>query len=455
MHIESEGNTGSSMKTTVRGKLVSIYTIGGFIKFRPTSTFTTSSHQLYYRWYFEDSVPQSASNSGAVKEVALSGHANQVYLDVNKEVFMDILDRQKDTLVCRYIIKRIKAIPKVKLYSQRYNKELPFLISSLDNHPGELKISPGDQLKISIVGDTKFKDLEVEYTLLNLKTRRSEHGISKTGFESLKLSANTEYQLRVNYVLQQQSVGIGYLRIAPYWYQSAVTYVLISTVVIAFGFLLVTAVLKNKIKSSRKQQQKLEEAAVRLQSLLNPHFTFNALSSVQGLMNTDRIEEANFYLQEFSSLLRKTLSKSQQVFNSLDQELEMMRMYIRLEALRFNFSWDIEISAKLNAVDIQIPTLFIQPLVENAVKHGLKRLGNKGHLLIICKETQEKNTFVIVVKDNGTWLEKSLGTGYGLSLTAERIWTINKMKKGQEIALHFNKQQGTEAVLTFHNWIDN
>jgi two-component system LytT family sensor kinase len=76
-------------------------------------------------------------------------------------------------------------------------------------------------------------------------------------------------------------------------------------------------------------------------------------------------------------------------------------------------------------------------------------------LRIICREGEKKNTFVIVVKDNGTWLNKKTDSGYGLSLTAERILTINKLKEEQAIVLDFNKQSGTEAILTFHNWIDN
>src|SRR5690606_30741839 len=97
--------------------------------------------------------------------------------------------------------------------------------------------------------------------------------------------------------------------------------------------------LRKNLSKSKKEKSKLEESAIKLQSLLTPHFTFNALSSIQGLMNSGNIDDANKYLVEFSSLLRKSLSKSQLVFHSLNQELEMMEIYIRLEALRFNFNW--------------------------------------------------------------------------------------------------------------------
>ena len=109
-------------------------------------------------------------------------------------------------------------------------------------------------------------------------------------------------------------------------------------------------------------------------------------------MNTDRIDDANYYLQEFSLLLRKTLAKSQSVYNSLDQELEMMKMYIRLEALRFGFVWNIEIDGEINISEIEIPTLLIQPLIENAIKHGLSNLEIREK--IVVEKGQKESTLL-------------------------------------------------------------
>ena len=232
------------------------------------------------------------------------------------------------------------------------------------------------------------------------------------------------------------------------------TYTAILIVAAVICILAVTYNFKRKIKISKRAQQNLEQAAIRLQSLLNPHFTFNALSTIQGLMNTNRIEEANHYLEEFSSLLRKTLSKSHHIYNNLDQELEMMRMYLNLEALRFNFVWEIIIDEDINPVDIEIPTLLLQPIVENAIKHGLSRLGEEGKLLISCSKEKLNGNFSISIKDNGNWIEKIAGKGYGLSLTEQRISTINQLKAEQTIELTYNKQSGTTAILNFKNWIN-
>lgn len=440
LRFQVTGLPGSQIKEIGQGKLIKVYTSGGFIRVHTTAAFNQLTHKL--------------SEKNSTKETKVREGSFQAYIYPNQEFSIDVLDRKKDAILSSYVIKRPKLIPEIRFYHQEKNSETPFYISSSGDHSDELSTSAG-VIKLSISERADFKNMEAEYTLVNLKTRKFQRGVGKTGLASLKLIANTDYELRVNYLVQKESQQVIYIHVKPYWYQSAVSYIVLLFVIVVVGFLLIARRLKNRIKSSQKEQQKMEEAAIRLQSLLNPHFTFNALSSIQGLMNTDRIEEANLYLQEFSLLLRKTLAKSKDVFNSLDQELEMMRMYINLEALRFNFSWNIEVAAELNISDIEIPTLLVQPLIENAIKHGLSGLGDKGQLLIICREGEKKNTFVIVVKDNGTWLDKKPDSGYGLSLTAERILTINKLKEEQAIVLDFNKQSGTEAVLTFHNWINN
>lgn len=440
LRFEAAGLPGSQVKETGQGKQINVYTSGGFIRVHTTAAFDKLSHKL--------------SEKNNTKETKIREGSFEAYIYPNQEFSIDVLDRKNDAVLSRYVIKRPKLIPEIRFCHQEKNSRIPFYISSSGDHSEELSTSAGE-ITLGISERNDFKDMEVEYTLVNLKTKRTQRGVGKTGFDSLKLMANTDYELRVNYVVQKESQQVTYIHVKPYWYQSAISYILFLFVIVVLGFLLITRGLKNRIKSSQKEQQKMEEAAIRLQSLLNPHFTFNALSSIQGLMNTDRIEEANHYLQEFSLLLRKTLAKSKDVFNSLDQELEMMRMYVNLEALRFNFSWDIEVAAELNTSDIEIPTLLVQPLIENAIKHGLSRIGDKGRLLIICREGEKKNTFVIVVKDNGTWLDKKPDSGYGLSLTAERILTINKLMEEQAIVLDFNKQSGTEAILTFHNWINN
>ena len=425
LRVEASGIPGSQVIESSSGKFTNVLTSVGFVSIHPTERIIERSAQLYNRSFFKVKDLKGQSQRSVKKNSILSLYGSIPYLMPGQEYIIEILDKGTDTLVSSYTIKRPKLLPQLKFYYQKSNNSIPFYSSNGNNDQSIALNVTGDELRLEIAPRSDFKDLEVEYTLRNLKTRKSIYANSRRGFSSLKLVTATAYELKVNYVVQKESVRTLYLQVKPHWYQAPLSYLILFMVLAATIIFVIVFIFKKKINSSEKEKQKMEQAAIRLQSLLNPHFTFNALSSIQGLMNTDRIDEANLYLQEFSSLLRQTLSKSHQVFNTLDQELDMMRMYMRLEAFRFNFSWGIEIASELNPSVIEIPTLLLQPLIENAIKHGLAKLGEKGRLLIICREGEKKNTFVIVVKDNGSWVNEH-NAGYGLSLTEERIAAINK-----------------------------
>lgn len=443
LYIEGDGLLRNETRTDPQKKVTSMYTAGGFVKIWITENFTRMSHRWYYHAYF--------ITNGVSKdvEIPIRETGAPLYLKVNQELVIDILEKGTNARVGSYTLKRLKLIPNVQFIWQT-RRGYSIAETAVDN---KVRLSPDDIISVGMVEDSIAKDLDVKYTLINLKTKKRQGLTGKSGFGPLILDAGTSYELRVNYVLQKESLRTYQIYIKPFWYRPATVYIIGSVLLLGIG-LTITFIVRKKVRASKKEQEKLQQAAIRLQSLLNPHFTFNALSSVQGLMNTGRIDEANNYLQEFSLLLRQTLDRSQHVFNSLDQELGMMRMYLHLESLRFNFSWDIIISPTLNTSTIEIPTLLMQPLIENAIKHGLGGLGDKGQLLLICKELPESDTFVIVIKDNGSWLDKGQASGYGLSLTEERIRTINKMRKEQSIELTFDKENGTEAILTFHNWLN-
>jgi two-component system, LytTR family, sensor kinase len=429
------------MKVDAKAKLTSIYTVGGFVTIK-TGPRDTPQGRIEYSGYYKPNSPDEEKIVGQA-----SGY--EMYLKIDQEFYLDVTD-STGGLIYRYAFKRIRRVPDIVL-TRRDGEQKKAIPATGDS--SRITLPPGEVLNVGTVKTSDFADSQIAFTLINLKTKQTEYHEENFDVADLKLMADTEYQLRFNYVIQPESAAVYYIQVKSHWYQSTITYIVVAILLAGALFWGVTSGLKHKVRSAQKKQQKLEQDALRLQSMLNPHFTFNALNSIQGLMNTDRIEEANHYLQEFSTLLRKTLNKNQQVFNSLDQELEVMRMYLRLEALRFNFAWNIEVGDSLDTTVIEIPTLILQPLIENSIKHGISHLGDQGQLYILCKAGKESGSLVIVVKDNGKWQDK--GSGYGLSLTEERIRTINQLKKEQTIDLTFNKQTGTEAILTFHHWLNN
>lgn len=202
-------------------------------------------------------------------------------------------------------------------------------------------------------------------------------------------------------------------------------------------------VLAIRIRSSRKEKQlilkrkmaQLEVDAVR--SRMNPHFLFNALSSIQNLINKKQIEEANLYLARFGDLVRTILTQSSKPAIGLNEEIDMIRNYLQLEQLRFPFEFDIQIDPSLDIFAIEVPPLLIQPHVENAVMHGISALGKDGRINITFRN--ENDHLICEVRDNGPGYHPGAktgngGLGQGWKLTRQRI-QLMKEQYGEDVSV--------------------
>ncbi|MDO6435167.1 histidine kinase [Flavitalea sp. BT771] len=185
-----------------------------------------------------------------------------------------------------------------------------------------------------------------------------------------------------------------------------------------------------------KRMQDLEMMALRAQ--MNPHFIFNCLSSIQyHIMNAD-VKNASAYLHKFSTLIRQTLQNSTASMILLRDEIKLLQLYLDLEKLRLGdrMEYRVEVSPELDPDRQQIPTMIVQPYVENAVKHGISPLeGVKGILLVGFKKVD--NGICCTIEDNGPGIDAS---GYnapgenghqsmGRSITEKRIHTFNALQK--------------------------
>jgi ligand-binding sensor domain-containing protein len=176
---------------------------------------------------------------------------------------------------------------------------------------------------------------------------------------------------------------------------------------------------------------KVEMAALRAQ--MNPHFVFNCLSSINRFILVNEPDEASAYLTKFSRLIRLILDNSRSDKVPLDRELEALRLYIEMEAMRFGnrFDYEISVSGAVQPEQIELPPLLIQPYVENAIWHGLMHKKGKGKLLI--QIFNEGNSLYIVVEDNGVGRNRAMELksksavtqkSHGLQVTAERMELI-------------------------------
>jgi ligand-binding sensor domain-containing protein/putative methionine-R-sulfoxide reductase with GAF domain len=176
-----------------------------------------------------------------------------------------------------------------------------------------------------------------------------------------------------------------------------------------------------------------EEKLTALRSQMNPHFIFNSLNSIQQYILNGEIDNANKYLSKFSKLIRLVLQYSEYNFISLDEEINMLELYLSVEKTRFgnSFEYKILIEDDLDTEEIKIPNLMIQPFVENAIWHGLMHKTSERKIDIIF-HLKNDNSIVCVVTDNGIGRRKaeeikntrSLGPNHeskGMELVRDKI----------------------------------
>ena len=165
---------------------------------------------------------------------------------------------------------------------------------------------------------------------------------------------------------------------------------------------------KNKIQLLQTRQKLAEERLTALRSQMNPHFIFNSLNSIQQFILKGDVESANKYLSQFSRLIRLVLQYSETNFITLDEEIDMLHLYLSLEKTRFgdSFEYNIYLEETLDVDEIKIPNLMVQPFVENAIWHGL--MHKKGNRKIgIHFSLSDERTLQCEIVDNGIGRYKS------------------------------------------------
>ncbi|MDF2188856.1 histidine kinase [Paraflavitalea sp. CAU 1676] len=247
-------------------------------------------------------------------------------------------------------------------------------------------------------------------------------------------------------------------RVQAAWYQTWWFKAIGALLLLAFmGFIVLGFTLRRQRRRTLAEQEKKERAEQGLKSVyaqLNPHFTFNALSSIQGLINNNDIKGANQYLADFGSLVRQSLADSERPLIPLQRELQTIDTYLRLEKLRFNFEYAIHWDPDFPLANVDVPSLLLQPLVENAVKHGISNLGDKGKVRIDV--LSQGRDLTIRITDNGAGFDAQQPVnGFGLKLTRDRIRLFNEMAGSEQIVLSINgvAQPGSTVTILFKNWL--
>jgi sensor histidine kinase YesM len=211
-------------------------------------------------------------------------------------------------------------------------------------------------------------------------------------------------------------------------------------------------------------QQLAEAQLSALQTQMNPHFIFNCLNSIKGMILTDEQQKASRYLSKFANMIRITLNQSKEIFTTLYENLEHLESYLVMEKLRFDdsFSFRIVVDDNIDTEETLIPTLMIQPLAENAIWHGLMFKTGEKNLTIRFFRLAE--TISCSIEDNGIGinlseqlkkLNRRSHQPVGLSNLRNRIKIMNeKYDTGCTLQITDlqelnNGKSGTRAVLRF------
>ncbi|MCD4696158.1 MAG: histidine kinase [Bacteroidales bacterium] len=202
-----------------------------------------------------------------------------------------------------------------------------------------------------------------------------------------------------------------------------------------------------RIDKTKKEEQKKAEVSKQLAELemkallvqMNPHFTFNAINSIQNYILDNDVDTALTYLSDFSKIIRQTLENASKDFITLAEEIDFLKRYLHMEKMRFDdqFEHKLKIEPSIDADITQIPPMVLQPYVENAIKHGLRHKKGMGKL-IIQFSIKDVDVLLCTIEDNGIGRKASKKinssirknhNGAGMNITKTRIGKLNEVYK--------------------------
>jgi tetratricopeptide (TPR) repeat protein len=236
-------------------------------------------------------------------------------------------------------------------------------------------------------------------------------------------------------------------------------YTILVISLLAIGLLIFRSSKLNERRRISEMNQKISEIRqANLRQQMNPHFIFNTLNSIQYYMYQHDKLATNNYLTKFSSLMRKVLDNSQNTSVPLRDELDALNLYLELECLRFKdkFEFKINVDEEIDPLLFKVPTMLIQPYVENSICHGLIPMEGKGFVNIDLKLAREH--IICTIEDNGIGREAAYErrkkrehnhNSLGTQIAASRLELVNALYGTSLKTVYIDlKNENGEAVGT-------
>ncbi|WP_046745206.1 tetratricopeptide repeat-containing sensor histidine kinase [Kordia zhangzhouensis] len=235
-----------------------------------------------------------------------------------------------------------------------------------------------------------------------------------------------------------------------------------SSIVFAFLAIMIYILYRQRLLNNEKKILTLEQDMLRSQ--MNPHFVFNSLNSIKQYIISNEQKNAVHYLNKFAKLIRKILDASRVKVVSLSDELETMDLYMSIENIRFSneINFEVLVDEDIDLDQIKIPSLVLQPFLENALWHGLSSKKGEKNIKLVVKKTKDDFVTISII-DNGIGREAAQKIAsekivkrksIGIALTKNRLANFVKDFKNS-FSVHFldlkdqhKKPSGTEVVLT-------
>jgi two-component sensor histidine kinase len=298
------------------------------------------------------------------------------------------------------------------------------------------------QYAVSGKQKSEWKDIDGEINLIN--TGYGDYTISiraKTSADTYSVPASFQLTILKPFWLS-------------YWFLSVVFLLLVVLIVFSVRYRLTRAIhIKDTEHKSKIKYLKAEFKA--MNALINPHFIFNTLNNVQSLINNSDKKEANEYLRVFADLIRQNMHNVSRELITLEKEIMLVKNYLYLENFRFGdkLKYTINIQEYLDLSEIMVPPLLLQPLVENAIKHGILKLKSAtGEIKIEIYEVNE--SVHIDIYDNGVGLRQGnknrahLHESFALENIKSRLTYLSEIQN-RKITFSITEKNNTEGL---HEW---
>lgn len=220
---------------------------------------------------------------------------------------------------------------------------------------------------------------------------------------------------------------------------------------IAWGSLYVAIGYAREVREAERKTSRFAQAAqdAELRSLryqVNPHFLFNTLNSLSSLVMTGKPNEAETMIQNLSNFYRTSLSSDPLEDVTLEEEVELQRLYLEIESVRYPKRLRVSINIPEDLMNQQVPALILQPLVENAIKYGVSRTTRPVQITI--KAERDGNNLVLSVTDDGEAVDSNHVGGNGIGLANVRDRLEARYRSAARLDTHVISGGGFVAMLT-------